>query len=58
MPINKWGFILIRVDAHNSKVNSCKNSLIGRLILAKGEEPWKLKDLKAKLTSLWNIQHP
>lgn len=59
-PINKDGYISIKVDedAYNVCIASCKNSLIRRLILAKGEMPWKLHDLKKKLTFLWNVKHP
>lgn len=40
--INKGGFISIKVDEeiYSFRIASCKNSLIGRLILAKGEALW------------------
>ncbi|XP_050222820.1 uncharacterized protein LOC126672913 [Mercurialis annua] len=33
----------------------CQNALIGRIILSKGESPWKLVDLRKKLTDIWRI---
>ena len=46
-----------RVDpvAYQSRLELCKNALIGRVVLSSGERPWKLVDLKAKLSKIWMI---
>ena len=45
---NKGGFIAIKVDQdiYEQHLSLYKHALIARLILAKGEKPWKLTDLK------------
>lgn len=42
-------------QAFQERLNLCKFSLIARLILAKGDTPWKLASLKLKLSSLWGL---
>ena len=48
---------MIRVDhlAYKSRLDMCKNTLIGRVVLSSGEKPWKLVDLKNKLHSIWKF---
>ena len=47
----KGGYVAVQVDpsAYKSRLEVCKFSLIGRIVLSSGEKPWKLVDLKAKL---------
>ena len=53
----KGGYVAVRVDpfAYKSRLEVCKFSLIGRVVLSNGEKPWKLVDLKAKLQSIWKL---
>ncbi|XP_050212400.1 uncharacterized protein LOC126663639 [Mercurialis annua] len=57
LPVDIGGFVSIKVSqsVYEHRVNSCKNSLIGRVTLTKGESPWKQIDLKSKLTGIWNL---
>ncbi|KAK3199371.1 hypothetical protein Dsin_022786 [Dipteronia sinensis] len=56
-PSKKGGFVSIRVDliAYQSRLELCKNALIGGLVLASGERSWMLVDLKAKFSKHWLI---
>ncbi|KAK3225744.1 hypothetical protein Dsin_005606 [Dipteronia sinensis] len=53
----KGGYVAIRVDpsAYKSRLEVCKFSLIGRVVLSSGKKPWKLVDLKAKLQYVWKL---
>ncbi|KAK3229688.1 hypothetical protein Dsin_001569 [Dipteronia sinensis] len=53
----KGGYVAVRVDpsAYKSRLEVCKFSFIGRVVLSSGEKPWKLVDLKAKLQSVWKL---
>ncbi|KAK3222076.1 hypothetical protein Dsin_009101 [Dipteronia sinensis] len=53
----KGGYVAIQVDtsAYKSRLEVCKFSLIGQVVLSSGEKPWKLVDLKAKLQSVWKL---
>ncbi|XP_050223701.1 uncharacterized protein LOC126673551 [Mercurialis annua] len=55
---DKGGFIAIKINqtVYEQQLLLCKNALIARIVLAKGESPWKLFDLKKKLTSVWNLK--
>ncbi|XP_050211774.1 uncharacterized protein LOC126661935 [Mercurialis annua] len=57
IPVNKGGFIDIKIDqkVYDQQIAMCQNALIARIILSKGESPWKLIDLKKKLTDIWRI---
>ena len=48
---------MIHVDpsAYKSRLDMCKNSLIGRVVLYSGEKSWKFVDLKSKLHSIWKL---
>ena len=48
------GYIAIKIDQdiYEQQLAFCQYALIARIILAKGESPWKLDDLKRKLTSV------
>ncbi|KAK2638106.1 hypothetical protein Ddye_025901 [Dipteronia dyeriana] len=50
-PLKSGGFVSIQIDpvAYQSRLELCKNSLIGRVALSSGERHWKLVDLKTKL---------
>ncbi|KAK1592715.1 hypothetical protein Q3G72_029141 [Acer saccharum] len=51
----KGGYIVVQIDtvAYNSRLSLCKHSLINRLILSKGDIPWKHDELKVRLQSVW-----
>ncbi|KAK3229883.1 hypothetical protein Dsin_001764 [Dipteronia sinensis] len=53
----KGGYMVVRVDpsTYKSRLEVCKFSLIGRVVLSSGKKPWKLVDLKAKLQSVWKL---
>ncbi|KAK0591093.1 hypothetical protein LWI29_035565 [Acer saccharum] len=56
-PLKKGGYVSFQVDpvAYQSRLDLCKNALIERVFLSSGERPWKLAELKAKLSTLWMI---
>lgn len=41
-------------DFYKDKISSCQHSVIERLTHLKGDKPWKHKDIKRKLNSIWN----
>ncbi|KAK0605024.1 hypothetical protein LWI29_021929 [Acer saccharum] len=53
----KGGYVAVQVDpsAYKSRLEVCKFSLIGRVVLSSGEKPWKVADLKAKMQSIWKL---
>ena len=55
--VNKGGYIAIKIDQqiYDQQLQRCQHALIARIVLAKGESPWKLPDLKHKLTKTWGI---
>ncbi|XP_050217387.1 uncharacterized protein LOC126668218 [Mercurialis annua] len=57
-PVNKGGYIAITInqEVYEQQIAMCQNALIARIILYKGESPWKLVELKKKLTEVWGIQ--
>lgn len=58
-PSNKHGAfqaVKINSEIYKKRLVLCQNSLIARVILSKGETPWQLAKLKAKLSSLWNLK--
>lgn len=54
-PCLKGEAISIKISEYEYQmgIQSCKNSLHGRLILSKGETPIKTQDLRSKLANLW-----
>ncbi|KAI9165572.1 hypothetical protein LWI28_016681 [Acer negundo] len=46
------GYVSVRVDpiAYQAHLELCRNALISRVVLSSGERPWKLVDLKARLS--------
>ncbi|KAK0582022.1 hypothetical protein LWI29_020550 [Acer saccharum] len=56
-PKKKGDFVAIKVNpkAYEERLKLCSYSLIGRVILSKGEEPWKILALKEKLQSIWKL---
>ncbi|KAF1888147.1 hypothetical protein Lal_00039187 [Lupinus albus] len=52
-PCLKGDVIAIKIPEEEYQVQRCKSHLRERLILSKGDNPLKFKDLKAKLTTLW-----
>ena len=57
VPSIKRDFVSVRVDpvAYQSRIKVCKNALIGHVVLSSGERPWKLVDLKVKLSKHWML---
>ena len=53
--ITKGDCISVKINksAYEERLKLCQHSLLGRLVLSKGDKPWKLSDLKDKLQSLW-----
>ncbi|KAK3188885.1 hypothetical protein Dsin_028446 [Dipteronia sinensis] len=51
--LKNGGYMTVHVDpfAYKSRLEVCKFSLIGWVVLSSGKKPWKLVDLKAKLQS-------
>ena len=56
-PQQKKAYVSVKVNhaAFQERLDLCKFSLIGRLILSKGNKPWPLVELRTKLASLWKI---
>ena len=57
VPSKKGGYVSVRVDpiAYQARLELCKNALIGRVVLSSGERPWKLVDLKVRLSKHWML---
>ena len=57
VPSKKGGYVSVRVDpiAYQARLELCRNALIGRVVLSSGERPWKLMDLKARLSKHWML---
>ena len=54
--LSKKGDIMcVKIDEsiYQQRVAMCKDSMIGRLILSKGDQPWKIVDLKKRLQEIW-----
>lgn len=47
----------IKIDSSifRKRIDMCKYSIIGRIILLKGETPWPLPALKEFLASIWGL---
>ena len=45
---NKGGYIAIKINQqlYEQQLAVCQHALIARIVLSKGESPWKLADLK------------
>lgn len=46
-------YIRINEEVYQKRLESCRNNLIGRLLLRKGSQPIPLENLKMTLESLW-----
>lgn len=57
-PALKGDCVSISIDknAYKERMELCQFSLIGRVVLAKGDKPWKLVELKDKLSSIWQLR--
>ncbi|KAF3449551.1 hypothetical protein FNV43_RR10280 [Rhamnella rubrinervis] len=57
LPVRKGNLVSIRVNdtAYKERVALCQFSLIARIVLSKGEKPWKLDDLHTKLQNIWKL---
>ncbi|KAK3193449.1 hypothetical protein Dsin_024759 [Dipteronia sinensis] len=53
----KGGYVAVQVDpsTYKSRLEVCKFSRIGQVVLSSGDKPWKLVDLKVKLQSIWKL---
>lgn len=49
--------VQLNEKAYSERLTLCGHSLIARVILSKGEAPWKLQDLKMHLTAAWFLQN-
>ncbi|KAK3229335.1 hypothetical protein Dsin_001216 [Dipteronia sinensis] len=56
-PKEKGDYVAVKVNpkAYEERLKLCSYSLIGRVVLSKGEEPWKILALKEKLQSIWKL---
>ena len=56
----KGGYIAIKMipTAYEKCLKLCSHSLIDRVFLSKGEEPWKLPTLREKLQIIWKLSSP
>ena len=48
--------VKINSELYKKRLAICQFSLIGRVVLSKGDSPWTLVKLKEKLASLWNLK--
>ncbi|PON69641.1 hypothetical protein PanWU01x14_087640 [Parasponia andersonii] len=57
IPQQKGAYVSVKVNptAVEERLNLCKFSLIRRVILSKGDKPWSLLDLKARIDLVWKI---
>ncbi|KAI9177891.1 hypothetical protein LWI28_020376 [Acer negundo] len=53
----RGGYVSVRVDliAYQTRLELCRNALIDCVVLSSGERPWKLMDLKARLSKHWML---
>ncbi|KAK2638453.1 hypothetical protein Ddye_026248 [Dipteronia dyeriana] len=56
-PKKNGDYVAIKVNpkAYEERLKLCSYSLIGRVVLLKGDEPWKVLALKEKLQSFWKL---
>lgn len=57
IPCVKGHAIVVKIpeEEYIAGVESCKNNLHGRLVLSKGDEPYKIDDLRLKLMQHWKL---
>ena len=55
--VKKGSIISIRIngEAYQKMIQLCQYALNGRLVLIKGDKPWKFSGLKDILQSLWKV---
>lgn len=58
-PTRKGDYFSISVDdeMYMQRRKVCEDSIIGCLVLSKGDRPWMFTNLQQHLHSVWNIQH-
>ena len=51
---NKGNYVAIKINQqiYEQQLALCQHALIAKIILARGETPWKLSELKEKLSKL------
>ena len=47
--------VKINSDLYHKRLAICQFSLIGRVVLNKGDTPWKLANLRDRLAAIWNL---
>lgn len=54
----KGGFTSVKIPQHllEKRLALCSNSLIGRLVLQKGDSPYKISFLKERLNAVWGLR--
>jgi len=59
-PKQNGGYIAIKMipTAYEKCLKLCSHSLIDRVFLSKGEEPWKLPALRENLQFIWKLSSP
>ena len=57
VPKKKGDYIAVKANpkAYEKWLKLYSYSLIGRVVLSKGEKPWKILALKEKLQSIWKL---
>lgn len=56
IPIKKDDYYLVVIEEtlYQEQLKRCESSLIGRLVLAKGDKPWQFEDLRSNLQQIWS----
>lgn len=56
IPIKKGDIYSVTIDEalYQKGLSLCEDSLIGRLVLSKGDKSWRIEDLKTRLNGLWS----
>ena len=57
VPKKKGDYVAVKFNpnAYEERLKLYSYSLIGQVVLSKGEEPWKILALKEKLQSIWKL---
>ena len=59
-PTRKGDYMAVQIykDLYQSRLHQFSSSLIGRLILSKGDKPYAFNDLRSTLDVAWKPSHP
>ena len=60
LPAKKGDYFAVSIgdELYQKQVSRCSTSLIGLLLLSKGDKPWTTGDLRQRLQELWNPNLP